>query len=140
MADFVTVDVQDNPIDAHIVKGLLESEGIPVFVAHENHIYADWPISQALGGVKLQVKASNVEAANEVLAVWRAGGYAHLLDEPEEKEQKPACPKCSSPDIKNKLPLALLLFTIFTLGLSGIIVPIRRSVHVCKSCGYKWKD
>ncbi len=136
---FVTVDVCDNPLDAHIMKGLLESEGIPVFIAHENHIYADWPMSQALGGVKLQVTADNVAAANDVLTAYRAGKYANVSDDVEAGENKPLCPQCHSSEIRHKLPLALLLFVIFTLGF-GVIFPVRRSVHVCSKCGYKWHE
>ena len=55
------------PHDAHFAKGKLQSEGIEVFIkdeltAHVNHLY-----SGAIGGVKLQVRSADVDAAHRIL-------------------------------------------------------------------------
>ena len=58
--------------DVQIIKGKLESEGIPVFLRDENTLNSDPLISNAIGGVKLQVYAKDKERAlliyNEVRA------------------------------------------------------------------------
>ena len=55
MAEFVTIASFTSPLEAHMARGRLEAEGIPAFIAHENHIWAEWFLSNALGGVKVQV-------------------------------------------------------------------------------------
>jgi len=49
--------------DVQIVKGKLESEGIPVFLRDENTLNSDPLISNAIGGVKLQVYSKDKERA-----------------------------------------------------------------------------
>lgn len=38
MAKLVTVDSFTDAVEAYIAKGRLEAEGIPTFIANENHI------------------------------------------------------------------------------------------------------
>lgn len=45
MPTFKTVDSYTSPIDAYLAKGRLEAEGIPAFVAHDNHVWANWMYS-----------------------------------------------------------------------------------------------
>jgi hypothetical protein len=45
---FVTVATFLSPWEAHIVRGLLETEGIPSTLGSEHHVGANWPLSQAL--------------------------------------------------------------------------------------------
>ena len=61
--EFYTVTSSTYPADIQILKGKLESEGIPVFLRDENTINTDPLISDAIGGVKLQVYASDKEKA-----------------------------------------------------------------------------
>ena len=61
--EFYTVTTSTYPADIQILKGKLESEGIPVFLRDENTINTDPLISDAIGGVKLQVYASDKEKA-----------------------------------------------------------------------------
>ncbi|NOX42698.1 MAG: DUF2007 domain-containing protein [Gammaproteobacteria bacterium] len=67
MTKFVTVRAYNSPIEAYLAKGRLEVEGIPAYLAHENHVWVDWVYSQALGGVKVQVLAENAENASKIL-------------------------------------------------------------------------
>ncbi len=61
--EFYTVTSSTYPADIQILKGKLESEGIPVFLRDENTINTDPLISDAIGGVKLQVYALDKERA-----------------------------------------------------------------------------
>jgi Putative prokaryotic signal transducing protein len=53
--------------EALFAKGLLDSVGIESFLADENIIRIDWFLSNALGGVKLQVRESDAENAMTIL-------------------------------------------------------------------------
>lgn len=139
MTKFITVDTYTSPWDAHIAKGLLESEGIPVFIAHENHIWANWVFSQALGGVKVQVLPENVENAKEILNSLNKGEFEEALKLEIPDIQENICPRCGSQKFKSRFPVGVIVFVILTLGLFSIIFPPRRENHTCLKCGQKWK-
>nr|WP_298996682.1 DUF2007 domain-containing protein [uncultured Allomuricauda sp.] len=58
-SEFHTLGTFEFPADVQIIKGKLESEGIPVFLRDETTINSDPLISSAIGGVKLQVYSSD---------------------------------------------------------------------------------
>jgi hypothetical protein len=64
----VTVGWYLHPLEAEIARGLLESEGIPAFLHSCQHSLLNWPMTLALGGVRLQVPPSAVGQALEVLS------------------------------------------------------------------------
>lgn len=75
--------------DVQIVKGKLESEGIPVFLRDENTLNSDPLISNAIGGVKLLVYASDKDTAINIYNEIRA--YA------QDDFGKPiVCPNCKA--------------------------------------------
>lgn len=63
MGQFVTVANYIEPSEAHVVRALLESAGLPATVADEHHVTANYPISTALGGVRVQVPKEHFEVA-----------------------------------------------------------------------------
>jgi hypothetical protein len=65
--DLVVIRTFWNLLEAELAKGLLDSAGIEAFLFDDNMVRLDWFNANALGGVKLRVDASNVEAANRVL-------------------------------------------------------------------------
>ncbi|MGF1559896.1 MAG: DUF2007 domain-containing protein [Flavobacteriaceae bacterium] len=75
--------------DVQIIKGKLESEGIPVFLRDENTLNSDPLISNAIGGVKLQVYTSDKERAQAIYDEIRA--YAQ-----DEFGNAITCPNCKS--------------------------------------------
>ncbi|MEP3372312.1 MAG: DUF2007 domain-containing protein [Maribacter dokdonensis] len=75
--------------DVQIVKGKLESEGIPVFLRDENTLNSDPLISNAIGGVKLQVYSKDKERAIAIYNSIRT----YALD----NNGKPiVCPNCKA--------------------------------------------
>ena len=52
---------------AHAMRVQLEAAGIPVFLGDELTIAMDWLLSNAIGGVKVQVPESYAEEAARVL-------------------------------------------------------------------------
>jgi len=86
---FYTIGSFDYPADVQIIKGKLESEGIPVFLKDENTINSDPLISYAIGGVKLQVYTKHKERALEIYNEVRA--YA------VDNDGNPiVCPNCKA--------------------------------------------
>jgi hypothetical protein len=133
---FVTVRIFTNPWDAYIVKGRLESEGITVFIANEHHIWVNWPLSNALGGVKLQVSKNQVEQAEKIIELNIEGIYSKTSDDNEVEEEN-VCPNCGSNQFSSRLPVIKLLLVLLTLGIA-IIFPIRANKHKCLMCQQRW--
>jgi hypothetical protein len=65
--DLLVIRSYWNLVEAELAKGLLHSSAIEAFLFDDNMVRLDWFNANALGGVKLRVDASNVEAANRVL-------------------------------------------------------------------------
>ena len=84
---FFTLAAFDYPADVQILKGKLESEGIPVFLRDENTLNSDPLISNAIGGVKVEVYQEDSERALEIYNEIRA----YAVDD----EGRPiVCPNC----------------------------------------------
>jgi DNA-directed RNA polymerase subunit RPC12/RpoP len=120
--------------EALLAKGLLESAGIPCFLADDNIVRMDWFISNFVGGIKLQVRPEDEAAAVAV------------LDQPipekfdfqgEESYEQPRCPKCSSLDIAyeniNK-PIA------YTSAYLGVPIALKQNSWKCGTCGREWEE
>lgn len=75
--------------DVQIIKGKLESEGIPVFLRDENTLNSDPLISNAIGGVKLQVYSKDKERAIAIYNEVRA----YALD---DNNNPVVCPNCKA--------------------------------------------
>lgn len=86
---FFTIAAFEYPADVQIVKGKLESEGIPVFLKDENTLNSDPIISDAIGGVKLQVYTKDKERAMQIYDEIRA--YAV-----DDYGQPIVCPNCKA--------------------------------------------
>lgn len=77
--DWLTVARFSDAVEAQLLQGRLQADGIEAFLADRNHVQADPLIALALGGVRVQVKARDVDAARVVIAALASGDYA--LDE-----------------------------------------------------------
>jgi len=139
VADLITADVFVNPWDAHIVKGLLESEGIVVYIMNEHHIGANWMMSNALGGVKLQVVNENASLAIEILDSMNKGEYEGALKEEFPSTQLNICPECGSKGFKSKFSIRTTTLLLCTVFLASVFFPPRREYHTCLECGRKWR-
>lgn len=64
---FTTIAVFQYSSEALIIKGKLESENITVFLADEYTVDMDPLVSNAIGGVKLQVYTEQVERAKDII-------------------------------------------------------------------------
>jgi hypothetical protein len=133
LRELVTVESFTDPVEAHITRGLLESEGIPAMLGSEHHVWSSWHFSQALGGVRLQVPAEYAYRAREVLARQRRGEYQEALEQQQEIEPT-RCARCGSTDLRFTRSFASVLLLFLTLGISGLIFPPRISGIKCNTC------
>lgn len=67
--EFYTLGSFEFVAEVQIIKGKLESEGIPVFLLNENTLNSDPLLSNAIGGIKLQVYSKHKDKA---LAIYDA--------------------------------------------------------------------
>ena len=65
MGKFVTLHKFLNPVEAEIVKGKLESEGIRAFILDQNLTYTIGPVITQ--GFRLQVETDNFLKAKQIL-------------------------------------------------------------------------
>ncbi len=67
----VTVDTFMQQYEADLAKVFLESAGVEVFLVDYNTVAIDWALSNAIGDIKLQVGAEDVDRARALLAEHR---------------------------------------------------------------------
>ena len=126
----VTVASFHDSIEAQIVRALLESEGIPAMLADLNLVSANWAMSVAVGGVRVQVLAENLDEARKLVAAYHAGELAYGA----EHATAAACASCGSAEIARVVPASQKALAIATFAFAG--VPISTTTQrVCRNCG-----
>jgi len=70
--NWITIKTFTLPIEAAIIRGRLESEGIECFLTNELTTQVNPLYSNAIGGVELQVRESDLQNA---IAILKEGGY-----------------------------------------------------------------
>jgi len=109
ISEFYTLATFEYVADVQILKGRLESDGIPVFLRDENTLNSDPMISNAIGGVKLQVYYSDRGRATDIYNEVRA--YAM-----DDEGNLRSCPNCKAQRMEiyyNRKGLFYKLFPFF---------------------------
>jgi len=135
-SDWVTIASFGQPIEAHLARTKLESEGIPCVIGDENLVRVYGFLSNAVGGVKLKVPDFAAEQARELLRP-----RPHLVVVAEEGETSDGdmiCPRCRSYDVYYRR-YSQRVAGIFIL-LFGFLIPWRSRRWTCTQCGYEWKE
>lgn len=132
---FVTVRRYRDLSEAIVARSLLESAGISVYLRDENLIRLDWPMSNVIGGIRLQVDASDDLSASEFLAQPIPDTIP--FDGSAEYSQ-PRCPRCQSTDItfegsSRKAALA-------GLYIASLPLPLGSKMWLCGNCRFRWED
>jgi hypothetical protein len=118
-----------HPVEAQIVCAMLQSAGIRAVTADLNLVTLDWAISQALGGVKIQVPEADVEEAKQLIAAYHAGELACGND-----GEAGRCGACGSEDLGVIVPNSQKALAVGVFVLLG--APIYTSTQrVCNNCG-----
>ena len=143
MNDWTVIITFIYPHEAHLAKGVLESEGLDVQIKDEMTAQVNNFYSTAIGGVKLLVRQEDAERAYNVL---KESGYIKEEEKTEKeettletfsKEYSQQCPYCQSDNvIKQKTPGYIVLFSILLLG---IPLPFMKKTYYCFDCRKEWK-
>ena len=129
---FAVVEIHTSPWEAHVSRGLLESEGIPAFLACEHQIWINWPMSLMFGGVRLLVPTEYVASARNVLATRDKGELEAALVE-QQGQSFETCLHCGSTEFTESRDwLAISLALLLLLFCKAPYPPAKN--RKCKSC------
>ncbi len=133
MSNFVTLTTFDNAIEAHIVKGLLESEQIAVFLVGAYFFGTQKLFNVALADIRMQVPADQLTQAKQLLADYRHG----VLEQPliEKFYLEPiTCKQCDSKEIAEvSARPSLIIDALFQMFFIGLVLPPTK-YKTCKQC------
>lgn len=104
------------PTELVVAKAKLESEGIECKVLDEHTIQVHNFLSNALGGVRLQVEASNLERARQILE------ESGLVDIEHQPEQSNIERKFNDPKFLKRLKIAIVGLIVVTIVLASIVI------------------
>lgn len=130
---FAVVELHTSPWDAHVTRALLESEGVPAFLANEHHVGANWPMSLMLGQVRLLVRAEHLARTSDILGMRDRGELQAALEE-QWPHIPPSCEHCGSTRFlsgRNWMSVALSVLLLITCNV--IYPPAKQTT--CASCG-----
>jgi len=148
---FITVLTVIFPHEVAVIRGRLESEGITCFVQDELTVQVTPFYSNAIGGVKLQVRESDLHQAIEIL---KETGY--IKDEEIQPHREPPrlnnqqvsmkgekliCPICGSEEVvkTKKAGWIFLLTSFLLLPFCGIFSPFFQKTYFCFDCKQAFK-
>ena len=134
--ELITVKVFDNSIEAHILKSRLESEGIDCFIFDDNMVSLNPLYNVTLGGIKLKVRAVDVEQVNTII------DQIDSLKSVDDNDQIIKCPNCDSTDLytgyKSMKGTKGILSAI--VSFLFMVFPIYyKTVYKCKVCGDEFR-
>lgn len=84
----VTVATFANPVETHVARSCLEASGLKAFLTDEETASMVWYLTNALGGIKLQVGEQDADEALALLAE-SAGTASPSADQPEAMPSPP---------------------------------------------------
>ncbi|MDQ8187952.1 DUF2007 domain-containing protein [Pelagicoccus sp. SDUM812002] len=114
----VTLVKFQSPDEAYLARMRLEGSGIEAFIADETMVSMNWLYSNAIGGIRLQVREEDQERAMEILSLT-----------PSERGIV-TCPHCGSQNIKyRKIGPAAAIGLII-----GFILPAKSNELDCADC------
>ncbi len=125
------------PFEAQFAHARLESSGIPAYIADAHTVGMNWLYSNAIGGVKLQVAARNLEAARLVLEQDVEEDLGELV----ELDESFLCPNCGGRHTRY-LPIHQPWYRALWTGailLFGLAAPTPTEERICDDCGHRWK-
>ncbi|UWX60668.1 DUF2007 domain-containing protein [Chryseobacterium oranimense] len=98
MSNLVRFKFYETALEANRDKQILAENGVNGFIANEQLIQSDWLLSQAVGGIQLQVFEDDLEKAKQILKDYNDNeAYSleveHTIANPEFDF---VCPKCGS--------------------------------------------
>ena len=127
--EMVTVRTFDNYFSANIILGRLREAGIDCYLKDEYTVTIDPILSNAIGGIKLNVYKEDEEMVTTILKEFD-----------EEYLRSAVCPKCNTSNILlvPKQGAGNFITAIFTWLFSSYAVA-PENIYQCQQCGYESK-
>jgi len=129
--NFIIAQVYSNYIDANIIMGRLQEEGINCWLKDENTVTIDPILTNAVGGIKLMVAESQADRAFELLREFRSELHAVLK-----------CPRCGSANVEfvtTPRKASNWFGAIFGFLLTNYAFSIDKVYH-CFDCGFEFEE
>ncbi|HEY0059908.1 MAG TPA: DUF2007 domain-containing protein [Flavisolibacter sp.] len=128
--DFVVVQYFTNYIDANILLGRMQEEGIHCWLKDENTVTINPIWTQAVGGIKLMVAASQADRAREILTSVQA-----------VQAEENRCPQCGSGNVTLvSTPRKVTNWVSSLLGFFlGDLAVGAHKVNHCFACGHEFE-
>jgi hypothetical protein len=131
----VTVRRYRDVSEAIVARSVVESAGIFCFLRDENLVRLDWQVSNCIGGLSLQVRPEDAEAAVELLSQPVPESIEY---ESQEKYSQPHCPRCGS--INVTFEGADRSMALVTTMMWGLPLPLGGESWRCHACGCRWAE
>jgi predicted RNA-binding Zn-ribbon protein involved in translation (DUF1610 family) len=127
--EMVTVRTFDNYFSANIILGRLREAGIDCYLKDEYTVTIDPILSNAIGGIKLNVYKEDEEMVTTILKEFD-----------EEYLRSAVCPKCNTSNILlvPKQGAGNFITAIFTWLFSSYAVA-PENIYQCQQCGFESK-
>ena len=93
--DLVTVTRVFNALEAEMLRGCLEAEGIPATLGDVQTVQTDTLLTVAMGGIRVMVPAPFADAARQTVEAFERGALA--IDELPDEPEAPAAPAEAEP-------------------------------------------
>lgn len=132
----ITIQTFDNPIDMHLLKSKLESQGIHCFIFDEHTVSINPLFSQGIGGIKLKIDEKDVDKATAILSEMQKDSSL------DEEGKSVACPNCGSTDLYTNfrsMTGTKGILSMITMFLFVTFPFCYKNVYKCKSCGNEFK-
>lgn len=121
--------------EALIARAKLDSQQIWCVLSDENIVRLNWFISNAVGGLRLQVADDDAELAFALLSEEIPETFT--AEEIGEAYRQPDCPQCASRDVSFKpLHEGLALVCVQFLA---VPVWFSKKLWECEDCGHHWE-
>ena len=131
----VTLRSYRDPIDAELGKARLENAGIPAVILDQHLVSIQWLYSNAVGGVKLTVDESDLDAALQVLGEDRSTDLSNIPEGQAPPVDGDHCPVCGSTDVLHSRLQRIAAAASLATGLP--LIAWRRR-WICASCDHTW--
>ncbi len=125
----ITIARFSTPEQAHLFRLRLASGGVEAFILDEYMVQMDWLISNAIGGIRVQIAEEDLELSKQILQ--------NPPDEPDAAITT-NCPFCGSNKTRREeLTRRLSFLSIFIVGWP---LPVAKNYYLCQSCGESWNE
>ncbi len=127
--NFIPINSYSNYIDANIILGRLQNDGIDCWLKDENTVTINPIWTNAVGGIKLMVADADAKNATELLNQYRA-----------EQKLQTVCPRCGSHNVEfiSTPRKPGNWFSVFIGFLLTSFAPPVETVYHCFDCKYEF--